>query len=331
MQSTAPSSTEQLCLLDPTARSSVPVRVWLVLFGWSLTVNGDMSLDEWEPLVVEALGERYLNRETRRKAAREIKALFGFLRAKGVRDFSGVTPGLMQEWFWAARMTRSGRHRRPAKSTARNRRWVALAAFAEAAALGAAVNPAVVVGPPIARPTDFVSARPLTDEEDGLVMTFSAPGLVATRRPLLVAFARAGATASEIAGVRMGDIDLEAGTVMLSGAAARVAHLDAWGLETLRLFIGNNHPPFAPDDLLCITSTTNESRAAHSVTVRLRDVLLDAGLLGRPGVKARSIRLTAGRRVLDAEGIEAAARFLATPSLDTAADALGHDWRQVDG
>ena len=330
MESTAQSSVEQLRLVGPDARCGVPARVWSTLLGWWLAVSGDMSLEEWEPLVVGALKERYLNRETRRKAARETTALFRFLRAKGVRDFSGVTPGLMQEWFWAARMTRSGRHRRPAKSTARNRRWVALAAFAEAAALGAFVNPAVVVGPPIARPTGFVSARPLTDEEDALVMAFSAPGLVATRRPLLVAFARAGATASEIAGVRMGDIDLEAGTVVLSGAAARVAHLDVWGLETLRLFIGNN-PPFAPDDLLCVTSTTDESRAAHSVTVRLRDVLSDAGLLGRPGVKARSIRLAAGRRVLDAEGIEAAARFLATPSLDTAADALGHDWRQVDG
>ena len=270
------------------------------------------------------------NKETKRKAVREVKALFRFLRARGARHFGDVTPGLTQEWFWAARMTRSGRHRRPAKSTARNRRWAALAAFVEAAALGAPIDPIVVVGEPIARPTDFVSARPLTDEEDGLVMTFSAQGLVTTRLPILVVFARAGGTASEVAGVRMGDIDLEEGTVVFSGAAARVARLDAWGQESVRLFIRNS-PPFAPDDLLCVTPTTDKSRAAHSVTVRLREVLADAGLLGRPGVKARSIRLTAGRRILEAEGIEAAARFLGTTSLDTAADALGHDWRQVDG
>ena len=45
----------------------------------------------------------------------------------------------------------------------------------------------------------------------------------------------------------------------------------------------------------------------------------------------RSIRFAAARKVFEAEGIEAAARFLGTPSLDTAADAVGYDWRAVDG
>ena len=40
------------------------------------------------------------------------------------------------------------------------------------------------------------------------------------------------------------------------------------------------------------------------MTVRLGQVLDDAGLSGRPGVTARSIRLTGARRVLEADGIE---------------------------
>ena len=38
-------------------------------------------------------------------------------------------------------------------------------------------------------------------------------------------------------------------------------------------------------------------------------------------------RLTAARQVLERDGIEAAARFLGSPSLDHTAEALAHDWR----
>ena len=47
---------------------------------------------------------------------------------------------------------------------------------------------------------------------------------------------------------------------------------------------------------------------------------------GVPGVSARSIRLTTAREVLRTDGIEAAARFLGSPSLDSTAAALNHDW-----
>ena len=67
------------------------------------------------------------------------------------------------------------------------------------------------------------------------------------------------------------------------------------------------------------------------MTVQLGQVLQAAGIAGRPGVTARSIRLTSARRILDTEGIEAAASFLGSVSLDAAADALGHLWRHSDG
>ena len=128
----------------------------------------------------------------------------------------------------------------------------------------------------------------------------------------------------------MGDVDVDAGSVAFSGAAARVGPLDAWGIETVLRFVRNN-PPIPVDGLVCVSAATSPSRAAHAVTVRLGQVLRDAGLSGRPGVTARSIRLTTANRILRTEGIEAAARFLGAPSLDSTAEALGYRWGQHDG
>ena len=79
--------------------------------------------------------------------------------------------------------------------------------------------------------------------------------------------------------------------------------------------------------MVAVTAGSIPARAAHSVTVRLGQILRDAGISDRVGVTARSFRLTTARRIFDGESIEAAARFLGAVSLDTVADALGHDWR----
>ena len=86
-----------------------------------------------------------------------------------------------------------------------------------------------------------------------------------------------------------------------------------------------------PDERLCVIDRLDAARATHSVTVQLGQVLQAAGIAGRPGVTARSFRLTSARRILDAEGIEAAARFLGSVSLDSTAAALGYRWGQHDG
>jgi len=172
--------------------------------------------------------------------------------------------------------------------------------------------------------------RPLNDDEARLVEVFAVSGFIESARPLLVAFAFAGGTAAEIAAVRVGDVDLRDATVSFRGKAARTNPLGGWSQRTVARFIEHN-PPSEEGALFCVSGRTDELRAAHSVTVRLGEVLRDAGISGRAGVSARSIRLTAARRVLETDGIEAAARFLGSVSLDTAADALGHDWRSSDG
>ena len=280
--------------------------------------------------VLDAVRARFGgNAGTAEKLVAEIQRLFRYLAAVGVLDWLDVTAEHVLEWCWAAHRRGSGRHRRTKQATARNRQWAALVAFEEAARLGAPIDPRQLIGERIPRPST-VPTRPLTDDEDRRARDHADAGLVASRRSAMLVVSFAGATASEAAAVRMGDIDLDAGIVEFSGAAARVGPLDEWGVETLWRFVRNN-PPLAAGELLCVTDSTSASRAAHVVTVRLGQVLRDAGLSGRPGVTARSFRLTTARRILDRDGIEAAARFLGSPSLDSTAVALGYRWGQHSG
>ena len=294
-------------------------------------MTGETPLDLWLPGVVAVLRDRFAgNPGTTEKLVAETQRLFRYLMACGACTWSDVNSTLVTEWCWAARPDRSGRHRSTATSTARNRQWAALAAFEAASSSGAPIDPRTLIGDRIARPSDSESARPLTDGEHRLVQVHADAGRVASRRSVMVALSRAGGTASEVATVRMGDIDLDAGAVEFCGAAARVGPVDSWGVETVLRFVRNN-PPLPTDAVVCVTSSTSPHRAAHAVTARLGQVLRDAGIAGRPGVTARSIRLTVAHRVLHTDGIEAAARFLGLPSLDTAAQALGYAWRHSDG
>ena len=292
----------------------------------ALAVSRVELLAAWVVVVVAEVQARFAaNERTAQKVAAETARLFRFLVARGADTWSAVTPALVLEWCWAARLSRSGRHRRAAQSTARNRQWVALAVFEAAASLGAPIDPRALIGERIARPSRYVSARPLNDDEDRRVRAYADAGLVASMRSLCVAFSYAGGTASEVAAVRRRHVDLGAATIAFYGTAARVGPLDQWSVETVWRFVRNN--PVVPDgDPMCVTVATDPSRAAHSVTVRLSQVLQDAGIAGRPGVTARSIRLTTANRILQTDGIEAAARFLGSPSLDSTADALGYRW-----
>ena len=325
----APETATQLRLFDTAP--SVPPRYWVVLAGWGLVMAGEMSLARWQPVVVEALRVRYgRNERTAAKVIVEAVRLFKYLAARGAVRWGDVTDQMVTEWCWAARLDRSGRHRRAAQSTARNRQWAASAAFEAAEELGAPIDPKALVGERIPRPSGSVSARPLTFAEADAVRVHADAGLVASRRSVMVALSFAGGTATEAAAVRLCDIDTAAAMVWFSGDAARWGPLDSWSAATLDRFFANN-PPLRPDERLCVTDKLDAARAAHSVTVQLGQVLQAAGIVGRPGVTARSIRLTTARRILDTEGIEAAARFLGSVSLDAAADALGHLWRHSDG
>lgn len=290
-------------------------------------LSGDDSLAAWEGPVLEAVADG-LNARTGAKFTAEGARLIGMLRACGAEHWDDVTAQLVRRWFWTARPDRSGRWREVAPSTAYNRRAAAKRLFEAAARLGAPIDPAALVGDPIARSDAVTSTRPLTDKEARLVRAHAHTGLFVSRRLLLVALAFAGGTATEIALVRLCDLDVAAGTVALRGRAARTNPLGPWPAQAITKWLNNQHCAPHPDTVLCVSEDLSVERAAHCVTVRLGDVLRDAGLRRTPGVTARSLRLTTAAEVFEESGLIAAARFLGSLSLDSTAAALNFDWRR---
>ena len=319
--------TEQPSLFDG---DGLLVLVRAVASVWVLLVRGDQRLAVWRDAVFDALRSRYSNERTLLKVLDEAARLFRFLAAMGVVVWSDVTRGLVEEFCYGARPDRWGRARRPSESTAKNRHWVVRVVLETAKRLGADVDVDKLLGNRIPRRAVKLPTRPLTDDEVRLVETFAYERLITSTRPLMVAFSFTGATATEIAAMPVSAVNLEAATVEFQGEAARTNRLKGWALETVARYFKHN-PGLGDDAPLCVSGRTDEFQAAHSVTVRLREVLIEAGIAGRDGVTARSIRLTGARRVLDESGIEAAARFLGANSLEAAAVALGHDWRNSDG
>ena len=194
-------------------------------------------------------------------------------------------------------------------------------------AAGAEIDPALRPGRE-PRPGTARRSRPLTAAELDLVRAYADRGLAGSRRSAMVALAESGASPAEIALVRACDVDLAAETVRLGIDRARVNALTGWGTEAIRRVLVVNGIDPADDTRLCVTDTVGPRQGAQSAATRLCDVIRDAGLAEAQGVTGGSIRLTTAAEVLAREGIEAAARFLGTRSLDATAAALGHDWNQ---
>ena len=322
---------EQLRLFDPAMPCGVPVRVRLGRDAWSLVVSGDLSLARWEPLVVEAVRERFArNEQTVKLVVGNILRLFRFSAAHGIRTCDGWTTKLVHDWCWALRPDAYGPPQPVSHATARQRQWTALVCFQEAERLGCPIDPLVLIGERIPRPPPTVSARPLRSDEERLVQQYADTGLLGSQRALLLALSLAGGTAQEVALVRLRDLDLAEGTVTFRGEAARTNRLDEWSAQAVARWRNClPHPP-NPDEPVCVSPHVTAAGGARSITVRLGDVLVDAGIRDRPGVSPGSVRLTGARRVLERSNLEAAARFLGAASLDRVAQALEHNWREAD-
>ena len=288
-----------------------------------------VPLAESRRAVLEALARRWPGgSRTSGRMLQTASDLLEELAASGAQSWEDVTAPTVTRWLWRSR-TSSGSYRRATPSSARHRQSIARAVLEEAARLGASVDPNAAAGESIARPARK-AVRALTDAEASRVYKWADGAPRGSRQPLVAALAFAGGTATEIARVRTGDIDLDEAAVVFAGAAARVAGLDDWGVRTIRRYVRDNSP-VAAGALLCVSVRTTPEREVESVSGHLRRLLRTAGLYGVEGVSADSIRLTAARRVLRNDGIVAAARFLGWASLDRAADALGHNWRHPDG
>ena len=311
-----------MSLLIPSSSEQPPP----VVHGWMDEGKVAGEVTETVDGVLGLLKERYRsNRATKEKLTAEAGRLVRYLDTAGIERWGDVTSELVLGWCWAARQTPGGNHARPSVSTARNRQWAAMAVFEAAETLGLVPDGRRLAGERIPRSTDFVPVRPLTDDEATKVRGFADRGQLFSRRAVIVALAFAGATSGEIAAVRRCDVDLQAGTVRIGERENPVCE---WGQQMIGTFL-QIRTDIGGKGFLAVGAQIEADRRAHAVTVRLGEVISDAGLKGTAGVSARSVRLYTAKQILDSLGLEAAAWFLGADSLTSVVKALGYDWKHV--
>lgn len=262
---------------------------------------------------------------TGKKIASHVGWALNFLMGLGITAWSEITAEDTRDWYYADVRNPDGTYTSPEENTARNRQWMLTIAFETAAELGALIDPVELAGPKIQqRPGPDTAARPLDDDEDQRICAYANPGAVPSMRSAVVAVMRAGGSAPDTAAVRVADVDLDNATIGF--ADGRVCALDTWSANAIGEYLAAN-PSLEPTDKLCVNSNAAPERAAETVTAQIWKVIAAAGFGRCPGVSGRSLRLTAARRAFESAGIEAAARLLGSPSLDSTARAIGYSWQ----
>lgn len=227
---------------------------------------------------------------------------------------------------WVKALLPGGRH--PSLATQHNRRSAASAGFRILRELGVADHDPTLDLVLPARTRDR-ETRHLTDDEVEAGRASSVDTLSESRLPSVWALAEATATTHEIPRVRPEDVDLDAGTVWLSGSAkteSRTASLTKWGVRVLARRL---------DTADLGLSLTYEGRGSApsmqaSSSMAISRVLNRAGLRDDPAVKPESVRGWAGQRAWRQTGrIETAAIALGCKSLDTAAAIIGYEWADL--
>jgi integrase/recombinase XerC len=212
-----------------------------------------------------------------------------------------------------------------AQNTRRLRRTTLRYLFSYLRALGAYEGDPLLDTPEIARVIPY--ARPLADGEMRLCETRCSTVDSRSSVPATLAVAQAGAGSIEVSSVIGAHVDLEAGTIELSGSVnrpRRVVPLTAWGVQVLADRLQQLGDPSAS---VAFQGGTDAS-SLTSISGRLRKVLIRAGLSDLPGVEVRSIRYWAGLRAFNETGlIEDAARVLGDGTLEATALHIGHPWR----
>jgi integrase len=253
---------------------------------------------------------------------KEASRFFKQLQASGVEFFDEIEPDHADAFFWSASTFR-GRLSDVSVTTASNRQSILRSVLRELDHLG--ITPAAdLLGPSIQR-GHAEPARLLTDSEVQRIRNECTGGFLFTFAPWFVALSEAGGTATEIAEIRGQDVALDRGVIRFGGRNERYGPLSDWGIATLRLVVAQQL--LVDDTRVCCGDDLGPVRAAHSVTAGMHRILRDAGFARDRQVSARSIRHTFARKVLEESGIEAAALFLGSDSLDATARALAHEWR----
>ncbi|MCW2748892.1 MAG: hypothetical protein JWR83_2 [Aeromicrobium sp.] len=173
-------------------------------------------------------------------------------------------------------------------------------------------------------------ARPLTDEEIVDCRAASAWSLGATRPAATWALAEATCRSGEIPRLTVGDVDLDASTVRITGGGRcepRTAQLNPWALEQVRRRIA----VVGSDPTRPLVYEGSDARLGGLVSANstITQILERAGLSHEPDVRPSSVVAWGGAKVLETTGrIDKVAEALGLRSLDGAATFIGWDWQE---
>lgn len=266
--------------------------------------------------------------QSRERIAHDMTLFVGRLKMLGVDDLRDVTQRHVIDFMDEAVRVEESIFRDPALGTKHFRRAAVRLLFKTARALGLCdLDPTLDVDLP--RKTER-AARPLVDEEVLAGELASLWSLDLTRLSAAWALGEATAVSSEIATVRITDVDVAGRRVWLAGPAKRTPRwgpLTEWGAEALRRRIealGADNP----DPRLVFRGDDKGKSGQSAVCSALHEVLVLAGLHRDPDVRPMSLSVWAGVKEFERTGqIEKAARVLGLTSLDRAARAIGWGWQ----
>ena len=266
-------------------------------------------------------GYRALTKST---VSKEMGRFVRFLSARDVTYLNDVTQAHVEEFLELAGR-RGSAWSEPALATVHARRSAVRLMFRIARDLRlASHDPTLDLELP---PRSGLVARPLTDEEEEFCRDWSRRRLFETAAPATWALGQTGATTTEIAHIRVRDIDLITGEVWVHGTPKRIerlAPLTDWGAK----WLARRLREFGSEDADRLVVTDAGARSATSaVSNIMRGVLDHAGLSSETDIKPRSLAAWFGRGVYDRTGsIEETARSLGIRSFDQTRNIIGATW-----
>lgn len=306
---------------------AVPRRLFAWVYDGTQTSELGLGHLNSKHVILDAVTAKisHLDPSSQHKVRAEIERFLVFLKTEQAHDLAEVTDDHVGTYLLLPTQ-RFGVWRDPSPSTARNRRW-ALGFLGQAASLlDIPAIPLMAHHP--APPRSPSHPRALTDREMHLCRLASAQSLFDTRRPSLVALAEASAWPSEMATLRPDDLDLVGGTITIRrtrDAAPRTNTLTPWGAKALCRRL--DHVDVQRSSLLVMSrADVSKHAATASISGDLTRILRRAGIAS-VDVGPSSIRAWGASAVFRGSGsIIEVARWLGTPSLDTAATTIGWDW-----
>lgn len=247
----------------------------------------------------------------------------------GVDDIRETTASQVVDFIDEAVRVDEAIFRDPALGTRHFRRTAVREFFRMARALGLCTHdPTIDVVLPLRTER---STRALTDDEIAAGEAASRNTLDATRLPAAWALAEASAITSEIAALRVKDVDLEGGRVWLDGAPnrrrPRWGELTEWGVRAIHSRI--RHLGAGNGDFGVVYGGFAIGKSPSvSVGAAVHEVLVLSGLNRLPNVRPLSVPFWAGATAFETTGrVDVAANVMGLTSLDRTAQALGWTWQ----